>query len=141
MSASSGGGAGSPGSTPAGVMAMAGGAAVERDIARLQVGMLQSFEALERDQQGFATSNGLQAVVNGLQRVPGRKTVVFFSEGMLIPDRVLPQFQAVIAGQPRQRQSTHGLGGLHTHTARPPRGHRGPGDSGTQPGQEDAGEP
>ena len=76
---------------------MAGGAAVERDIARLQVGMLQSFEALERDQQGFATSNGLLAVVNGLQRVPGRKTVVFFSEGMAIPDRVLPQFQAVIA--------------------------------------------
>ena len=97
MSASSGGGAGSPGSTPGGVMAMAGGAAVERDIARLQVGMLQSFEALERDQQGFATSNGLLAVVNGLQRVPGRKTVVFFSEGMAIPDRVLPQFQSVIA--------------------------------------------
>jgi VWFA-related protein len=97
MSASSGGGLGSPGSSPSGVMAMAGGAAVERDIARLQVGMMQSFEALERDQQGFATSNGLQAVVNGLQRVPGRKTVVFFSEGMAIPDRVLPQFQAVIA--------------------------------------------
>ena len=49
--------------TPGGAMAMAGGAAVERDIARLQVGMMRSFEALERDQQGFATSNGLLAVV------------------------------------------------------------------------------
>jgi VWFA-related protein len=97
MGASSGGGLGSPGSTPGGVIAMAGGAAVERDIARLQVGMMQSFEALERDQQGLATSNGLLAVVQGLQRVPGRKTVVFFSEGMAIPDRVLTQFQAVIA--------------------------------------------
>jgi hypothetical protein len=82
-------------------MAMAGGAAVERDIARIEVGMMRSFEALERDQQGFATTNGLASVVQGLQRVPGRKTVVFFSEGMAIPDRVLPQFEAVIAAANR----------------------------------------
>jgi hypothetical protein len=88
--------------------AMAGGAAAERDIARLQVGMMQSFEALERDQQGFATSNGLLAVVQGLARIPGRKTIVFFSEGMAIPDRVLTQFQAVIAGgQSRERRGLH----------------------------------
>jgi VWFA-related protein len=118
MSASSGGGLGSPGSNPSGVMAMAGGAAVERDIARLQVGMMQSFEALERDQQGFATSNGLLAVVNALQRVPGRKTVVFFSEGMAIPDRVLPQFQAVIAEANRANVAIYTMdaAGLRTHS-------------------------
>ncbi len=90
-----------PGSTASSPPAIAGGAAAERDIARLQVGMMQSFEALERDQQGFATSNGLLAVVQGLQRIPGRKTIVFFSEGMAIPDRVLAQFQAVIAAANR----------------------------------------
>lgn len=118
MSASTGGGAGSPGSAGAGVMAMAGGAAVERDIARLQVGMMQNFEALERDQQGFATSNGLLAVVNGLQRVPGRKTIVFFSEGMAIPDRVLAQFQAVIAEANRANVAIYTMdaAGLRTHS-------------------------
>ena len=123
MSASTGGGAGSPGSTPSGVMAMAGGAAAERDIARLEVGMMQSFEALERDQQGFATSNGLLAVVNGLQRVPGRKTVVFFSEGMPIPDRVLAQFQAVIAEANRANVAIYTMdtAGLRDRTARPRR--------------------
>ena len=91
---------------------------MERDIARLQVGMLQSFEALERDQQGFATSNGLLAVVNGLQRVPGRKTVVFFSEGMAIPDRVLPQFQAVIAEANRANVAVYTMdaAGLRTQS-------------------------
>jgi VWFA-related protein len=118
MAASTGGGAGSPGRTPGGAMALAGGAAVERDIARLQVGMMQSFEALERDQQGFATSNGLLAVVNGLQRVPGRKTIVFFSEGMAIPDRVLAQFQAVIAAANRANVAIYTMdaAGLRTHS-------------------------
>jgi VWFA-related protein len=101
-----------------GAAALAGGAAAERDIARLTAGMLRSFEALERDQQGFATTNGLLAVVQGLQRVPGRKTVVFFSEGMAIPDRVLAQFQSVIANANRANVAVYTMdaGGLRTHS-------------------------
>jgi VWFA-related protein len=114
------GGQGSPGNpgTSNAAMAMAGGAAAERDIARMEVGMLQSFEALERDQQGFATSNGLLAVVQGLQRVPGRKTIVFFSEGMAIPDRVLLQFQAVIAAANRANVAIYTMdaAGLRVHS-------------------------
>lgn len=117
MNASVGGGPGNPGTATA-TQALAGGAAVERDIARLQVGMMQSFEALERDQQGFATSNGLLAVVQGLQRVPGRKTIIFFSEGMAIPDRVLAQFQAVIAAANRANVAVYTMdaAGLRTHS-------------------------
>ena len=55
--------------------------------------MIRTFDALERDQQGFATTNGLLAVVNGLKAIPGRKTVVFFSEGMAIPANVQAQFR------------------------------------------------
>ncbi len=107
-----------PGGTPGGTMAMAGGASAERDIARMEMGMLRSFEALERDQQGFATSNGLLAVVQGLARIPGRKTVVFFSEGMTIPDRVLKEFQAVIATANRANVAIYTMdaGGLRTHS-------------------------
>jgi VWFA-related protein len=117
MAATAGGSPGNP-STGNAAQALAGGAAVERDIAAMQVGMMQSFEALERDQQGFATSNGLLAVVQGLQRVPGRKTVVFFSEGMAIPDRVLPQFQGVIAAANRANVAiyTFDAGGLRTRS-------------------------
>jgi hypothetical protein len=116
MSTPTGAGAGSTGANQA--AQMAGSAAADRDIARLQVGMMRSFEALERDQQGFATSNGLMAVVQGLQRVPGRKTIVFFSEGMAIPDRVLAQFQAVIAAANRANVAVYTMdaGGLRTHS-------------------------
>jgi VWFA-related protein len=116
MSTPTGGGAGSTGQNAA--AQNAGSAAADRDIARLQVGMMRSFEALERDQQGFATSNGLMAVVQGLQRVPGRKTIVFFSEGMQIPDRVLAQFQAVIAAANRANVAVYTMdaGGLRTHS-------------------------
>jgi VWFA-related protein len=118
MAAGGGGaGPGSPGTNPA-AMALAGGAAVERDVARLQVGMMQTFEALERDQQGFATTNSLLAVVQGLQRVPGRKTIVFFSEGVPIPDRVLAQFQAVVAAANRANVAIYTMdaAGLRTHS-------------------------
>jgi len=116
MATPTGGGAGSPVSNTA--TSQIGAAAAERDIARLQAGMLQSFEALERDQQGFATSNGLLAVVQGLARIPGRKTIVFFSEGMAIPDRVLAQFQAVIAAANRANVAVYTMdaAGLRTHS-------------------------
>jgi VWFA-related protein len=114
------GGQGSPGNpgTSNAAMAMAGGAAAERDIARLEVGMMRNFESLERDQQGFATSNGLLAVVQGLQRVPGRKTVVFFSEGMAIPNNVLKEFQAVIAAANRANVAIYTMdaAGLRVHS-------------------------
>lgn len=74
----------------------AASAALALNFSNLQVGMLRSFEALERDQQGFASTNSLMAVVSGLQILPGRKTVVFFSEGLAIPSNVLATFRALI---------------------------------------------
>ncbi|HXK08482.1 MAG TPA: VWA domain-containing protein, partial [Vicinamibacteria bacterium] len=81
--------------------AAAGGAAAEATMAAMTTSIARSFETLERDQQGYATSNGLLSVVNGMARLPGRKTVVFFSEGMAIPERVQTQFQSVIAAANR----------------------------------------
>ena len=63
--------------------------------------MLQALEELERDQQGLATTNGLLALVNGLRTFPGRKAVVFFSEGLVLPDRVVATLSAVISAANR----------------------------------------
>jgi VWFA-related protein len=75
----------------------------------LQAGMLRNFEALERDQQGYATTNGLLAVVSGLKDLPGRKTVVFFSEGMAIPPNVQAQFRSVIHTANRANVSVYAM--------------------------------
>jgi hypothetical protein len=78
--------------------------------------MLRTFDALERDQQGYATTNGLLAVVNGLKAIPGRKTVVFFSEGLAITANVSAQFRSVISSANRASVSVYAIdaGGLRT---------------------------
>lgn len=108
------GGAGSPasaaGSTPAefagqevGAQDVAAGVQGlwERSIAyfklRAQIAMLEASEALERDQQGLATVNSILALVNGLKTAPGRKAVVFFSEGLVLPPQVASTLRTVIA--------------------------------------------
>jgi VWFA-related protein len=62
-----------------------------------ELSMLQALESLERDQQGLATTNGLLALANGLKTLPGRKAVVFFSEGLVLPDRVVGTLASVIS--------------------------------------------
>jgi VWFA-related protein len=114
-SAPSGPGASSQAS---GIAGAAAAGALNQAIGRIQVGMLRTFEALERDQQGYASTNGLLSVVNGLKSLPGRKTVVFFSEGLAIPANVQAQFRSVIANANRANVSVYAMdaGGLRTQS-------------------------
>lgn len=94
-----GGSQDSAGASAAG--AQAGLAAADMLLADINTRMLETFEALERDQQGYATTNGLLAVVDSLRNLPGRKTIIFFSEGLSIPPAVLAHFRSVIAAANR----------------------------------------
>ena len=100
-----------PGASAAGqsMGASASAGAFAQAVGSLQVQMLRSFESLERDQQGYATTNGLLAVVNGLKSLPGRKTVVFFSEGVAIPANVQDQFRSVIHNANRANVSVYAM--------------------------------
>ncbi|HTV00744.1 MAG TPA: VWA domain-containing protein [Luteitalea sp.] len=84
-------GAGSPTASAA-----QGAAGVDLQMAQMQQRMSETFTMLERDQQGYGTMNALTAVVNALKLVPGRKSVLFFSEGLVIPPNVMPRFNALI---------------------------------------------
>lgn len=98
--------------------AVAGSLAVQMAFDRIEADMARSFDDLERDQQGFASTNGLMAVVEGLRALPGRKTVIFFSEGLALPATVLDQFRAVIANANRAQVSVYAVdaGGLRTQS-------------------------
>jgi len=102
----------------AGNAANAAGLAVQREFAMLQGGVLESFDRLERDQQGFSSTNGLMALVNGLKAIPGRKTIVFFSEGLNVSSNVLEQFRSVIATANRANVTVYAIdvGGLRTQS-------------------------
>ena len=95
-----------------------GQAAAEQALNRLQSSMLAQFEELERDQQGFATINGLLAVINPMRNLPGRKTIIFFSEGLKMPPAVQVKFPAVINAANRANVSIYSIdaAGLRTES-------------------------
>src|SRR5258708_13168295 len=68
-----------------------------------------SLEMVERDEQGTATSNALMAVVNGMRALPGRKSVIFFSEGVAIPANVAARFRSVIDTANRANVSIYAM--------------------------------
>jgi VWFA-related protein len=73
-----------------------GTAAGEAQLAQMQSNMIRDFQIMERDQQGYATTNGLFAIIGTLARIPGRKSLVLFSEGIAIPAAVQRLFLGVI---------------------------------------------
>src|SRR5262249_58286188 len=56
-----------------------------------------------------ATANGLMAIVNSMSRLPGRKAVLFFSEGLSIPPNVQQQFRSVIHAANRANVSVYAV--------------------------------
>lgn len=103
------GGGPAGGEAAAAAGAAAGIADVQRMFNEMNTRMLQTFEALEREQQGFATTNALLSVVNAMSSRPGRKTVVFFSEGLALPPAVLAQFRSVIHAANRANVSVYAM--------------------------------
>jgi len=99
--------------------AAAGGqAAAQQALNQMEANILQMYEALERDQQGFATINGLLAVINPMRNLPGRKTIIFFSEGLVLPSAVQAKFPAVISAANKANVSIYTIdsAGLRTES-------------------------
>jgi VWFA-related protein len=80
--------------------------------------MERSYESMVRDQQGFATTNALLALIDALGMLPGRKTVVFFAEGIAIPAAVQARFDSVVATANRANVSVYTVdaAGLRVHS-------------------------
>ena len=98
-SATAGGGAGTSGAV--------GTAPAAAQLAQMQSNMIEDFERMARDQQGYATTDGLFAIVRTLGRLPGRKSVVLFSEGIAIPPAVHRFFSGVIDAANRANVSIY----------------------------------
>lgn len=78
-----------------------------RSFELLESRMVESFAALERDQQGFSTSQALLALIAGLETIPGRKVILLFSEGVAIPAGVDATFRSVVAAANRANVSVY----------------------------------
>ena len=102
-------GAARDGAGAAAAGAAIGQAATEQALIEMETRMLENFEALERDQQGFATINSLLAVITPMRNLPGRKTIIFFSEGLALPQSVQTKFPAVISAANRANVSIYAI--------------------------------
>ena len=76
-------------------------------LAQMESNMIRDFDAMERDQQGYSTTNGLFAVIGALGKLPGRKSLVLFSEGLAIPPAVQRLFLGVIDAANRANVSIY----------------------------------
>ena len=85
-----------------------GGAAVAANAAELgrrqadlrliqtEMNMARAFDSMDRDHKGYDTTLGLLSVVQSLSVYPGRKTVVFFSEGLPVSPALSARLDYVI---------------------------------------------
>src|SRR5688572_1834239 len=90
--------------------AAAGGQAMlTQQFVEMQTRMLEQYERLERDQEGHSTINSLLAVISPMQKLPGRKTIIFFSEGLKLPPSVQLKFPAVINAANRANVSIYSI--------------------------------
>lgn len=69
---------------------------IERRLVQGQMRMLEAFDSLDRDQRGFGTTSALFGVLQTLVEMPGRKTLVFFSEGMPASPALQAHLQSVV---------------------------------------------
>jgi hypothetical protein len=73
-----------------------GSSGATAQLASMEARMLNGFEVLERDEAGYSQVNALHAMIGAMRSLPGRKSILLFSEGVAIPPAVQRLFLGVI---------------------------------------------
>ena len=68
----------------------------QMQLIQTELNMLRSFDNLDRAHKGYDTTAALLAVVQQLSYLPGRKTIVFFSEGLPVSPALSARLDYVI---------------------------------------------
>jgi VWFA-related protein len=95
------------GAAGAGNSGNVGTAAGDAKLAQMEASIMSGFQAMERNQSGYIATDALVAIVRTLGRVPGRKSVVLFSEGLEIPTDVARLFSNVMDAANRANVSIY----------------------------------
>jgi VWFA-related protein len=84
-----------------------GANAIQQQFNEMTLRAEEAFEQLERNQQGYAATDGLLAIISSMRRLPGRKAIIFFSEGVSITPAVAAHFRSVIGNANRANVSIY----------------------------------
>jgi VWFA-related protein len=84
----------------------------------MQLRMLETFRPLLEAFHGHASLAALRAVVGGMAMLPGRKSILYFSEALPLIDAVKPKFEALIQEANRNNITFYAVdaAGLRVHS-------------------------
>jgi VWFA-related protein len=90
----------------------------ELAIAAVILRMENSYRDMLYEMQGHAAVDALLALVDSMSRVPGRKAVIYFCEGLTIPPSVEPRFRSIIHTANRSNVTVYTVdaAGLRVHS-------------------------
>ena len=86
-----------------------GGAMAQESMNRMVTDMLEFAETSSQEQQGRSSIFGLWGIVKEQARLPGRKTVLYFSEGLQVPNSLVGQFRNMISSANRANVSVYAI--------------------------------
>jgi VWFA-related protein len=91
----------------------------ELRLIQTELNMIRAFDNLDRDHRGYDAILGLIAVIQTLADFPGRKTIVFFSEGLPAAPGLSARLDSVIDIANRANVTTYAVDarGLRTRSA------------------------
>jgi len=91
----------------------------ELQLLELERSMIDSFGSLERDYRGYDTTISLVSVIRSLAEMPGRKSVVFFSEGLPVSPALSARLDDLIAAANRANVTVYAVDahGLRTRSS------------------------
>ena len=78
-------------------------------IARFTLGLYRSLEVAEREQQARLSIFPLIQMVREQKKLPGRKTLVYFSKGLVVPAALVPSFQVAMSEANRANVSIYAV--------------------------------
>ncbi|HEY6554963.1 MAG TPA: VWA domain-containing protein, partial [Vicinamibacteria bacterium] len=106
--------AGGTGGAAAG--AASGAGARDAAFAQIEQNTLDMTDRLERQLQGESSIFGLMALANQQQKLAGRKTILYFSEGLQVTSRLEQVFRSAVSEANRANVSVYAVdaGGLKT---------------------------
>jgi len=92
------------------------GSLVQAAMAQMTLQMLQFADTADRNQQGQAQLFGLAAMIREQKRLPGRKTLLYFTGGLNIPPEREDYFKAMVADANRANVTVYCIdaNGLNT---------------------------
>jgi len=95
-----------------------GQAVVEARLAEVTTNMLRQTDDAQREQQGAASVFSLLSLIRGQQRLAGRKTVLYFSEGLQLTPNLAPVFRNAVSAANRANVSFYAIDARGLQTAR-----------------------